>query len=744
MDINLTPAQTKQAATLATSKTDALILKLNQQLEVKVISIKTDLLTLSLQTTQSHKPIQVQSNLPVETIPGEKLQLLVTKIAPTAEFKVLNTNVENPSLPGQLKQQDTVKPLNLKNIVLKQIISGNEVQKMPEGTKALSSLASPTVTAKIISITGDKIQLKLYTSPNTESSAYTKTLQQNVLQKNNPIITLSKDQLTFSEAKPTEAKTTGPKLNAIDLQNYKPGQKIQLEVKQQGTNPKFNIIEKPEIKFSSGQILNTKITYIKNNTLQLQVAETSSHKSIELTLNVKQLSYPAKDSSPDSSSTPLTKSAALTKAVPLIKSIPLTHSDNLKLGQQLKLEVTKPGLQSEFKILDIKVEKPNTGQIITAKVITITNNKIQLQLTEANSPTVALKSNNQSPTQPLVNTTNKNAVQPPVITINKNQISYPVTDAKKPIDSPILIKGQQIKIEVIKTGGQTEFKLIQAPPDPQQKIIDTVKQLLPIQESPTVLLNQIIKHLEIINKNEKIPDTLKRLAKEIFDSLPQGKSLDNPKQLKQSIAHTGLFMEAKLLQYAKNNELNLPADFKHLLLKFHKSLKQELETKQEQNVKSTDLNLIKELQQKTENTLARIILNQLASLPKDDGPRQVWILDLPFLHKENAASVKIEIDREQHENKETNQENWTVAITISPPEIGTIHCKISCFDKTINTRFWSDKPETVTKIASHLDYLKTQLEQAGIITGHMSAHKGLPSTDSQQKITNHGLFDQQV
>ena len=92
---------------------------------------------------------------------------------------------------------------------------------------------------------------------------------------------------------------------------------------------------------------------------------------------------------------------------------------------------------------------------------------------------------------------------------------------KKPsaADGPFLKKGQQIKLEVIKTGIQPEFRVLQNVPV-QEKILETFKQLLPIQEQPTVLLNQLINNLAIINKNENISDTLKRLAKEILDSLP--------------------------------------------------------------------------------------------------------------------------------------------------------------------------------------------------------------------------------
>ncbi|MCF6251161.1 MAG: flagellar hook-length control protein FliK [Methylococcaceae bacterium] len=707
MDINQTQTQKKQLSSLAASNKDVSSLKLNQLIEARIINVKSESRILTLQTSQSAKPIQVQSNLSIDTKPGQTLQLLVTKVTPAAEFKVLSSDAELKSTET-FKSQETNKPINIKDLVLKQIIPANEIQKSRGETKTFETLTLPLITAKIISISNDKIQLKLYTHINAESKEYSKSLQQNVLQKNNPIITLTKQQLSFSDTKAIESRQA-----TSDFLSFKPGQKIQLEVKQQGNNPEFKIIDKLGVKLIPGQVITTKVIAINNNTLQLQSSEKKINQFTEFSLNVKQLSY------------------SIDKHSRHLSAVPFTNSENFRIGQQLKLEVTKPGLQPEFKILDIKSEKLSAGQIISAKIIDIKDHKIQLQLSENNQKNDKLNSSK--------------ATQPIIISLNKSQITYSKTEFNTSVNTPLLIKGQQVKLEIIKTGTQTEFKLLQSSPtSPQKKIQDTIKQLLPIQDPPPVLLNQIIKNLNAINNNKNIPDTLKQLAKEILDSLPQQQSLNNSRQLKHAISNSGLFLEAKIAQYAKNNNLNLTADFKILLLKFQHGLKHQLKLKLEKNEESSEINLLKEMQQKTENTLARMILNQLASLPKEENLRQVWILDLPFLHKDNAESVKIEIDRDQQNDNDEKQQNWTVSITVTPPKSGTIHCKISCFDKTVNTRFWSDNPETVAKISTHLDYLKVQLEQAGINTGHMSAHRGILASDIQQKISGQSLFDQEV
>jgi hypothetical protein len=50
--------------------------------------------------------------------------------------------------------------------------------------------------------------------------------------------------------------------------------------------------------------------------------------------------------------------------------------------------------------------------------------------------------------------------------------------------------------------------------------------------------------------------------------------------------------------------------------------------------------------------LARLVLNQLKSLPQDEVNRQVWTVELPFIDKKQAKSLQIQI---AEENKKTQQ-----------------------------------------------------------------------------------------
>ncbi|MCF6204175.1 MAG: flagellar hook-length control protein FliK [Methylococcaceae bacterium] len=573
-------------------------LKLNQKLNVQVIKNNLDTKTLTFRISPSNFSVQVQSNLAFKTKQGENLQLLVSKLTPLAEFKIIANDADTKTTNLNLDQQ-TEKPINLKDILLKQLISN-----ISKTTESLAISGKPSIiTAKIITIFKDEIQLQF---------------------------------------------------------------------------------EKPVIPAQS-----TNIITLKKEDILL------GHKGV---------------------------------------NSQTMESFNFKLGQKIYLTDISSGIDTDqkFKIISTTSEKLTKGQIINARVLKTNHNKTQLLLQPNYLSQKGLSSNNNNS---------------PIITLNKNQLISEQTIGFKntPFDIKNLQEGEVISFKVIKLGNQPKFELIDKNSliNTNLKIQDTIKQTLPAQNSPSELVNQLIKNLSSINDNASIPDNLKRLARQILDSIPHIKNDKvDPKILKQSVLNSGLFLEAKLTYSGKKNNLNLQADLKNQLLKLQHTIKQELETQQKSS--SSEIDLLQEIQKKTENSLAKIILNQLASLPKEEGIKQAWVLDIPFINKEVSESVKIEIEREQNKDEETNSGNWAVTITITPPGLGTIHCKVTCINKTINTRFWSDTEKVVSMINHNLDYLKTQFDKAGIETGHMLAHSGTEKNDVINTLKNQSLFDQKV
>jgi len=425
-------------------------------------------------------------------------------------------------------------------------------------------------------------------------------------------------------------------------------------------------------------------------------------------------------------------------------------------------------------------------QLVIAKIVSIIGSRIQLQVFPTSAET--------------------GSKPPALITIERSQLTNAPSDLKA---------GQNLNLEIIKTGTTPEFKIMPAAGQiPEAKIAEFTKQFLPRHEASPIFLNQLLKDLPKLTENQNVPQALKAIAIKIIQNLPPKEQLITSQGLKQAIANSGLFLEAKipaqaelikgLPQLIKNQSLpqslqriaaeilqnltqkepllNSPSnnpkpvhetdllpsqltssdaadntpktgalkepslvaeDFKANLLKFIQALKQEIANKGEQPSTQADLDLLKNLQHKTENTVAKLALDQLMSLPKEDSPKQLWIIDIPFIDRQQVQSVRIEVQHDKESRQQTGNSDWSVNITITPPGLDTIHCIASYRNNVINTFFKSRNTQTTELIKHHLDYLKNQLEESGMKTGHMDAHDEAQKTQPvhPHQLSQKKLFD---
>jgi len=425
-------------------------------------------------------------------------------------------------------------------------------------------------------------------------------------------------------------------------------------------------------------------------------------------------------------------------------------------------------------------------QLAIAKIVSIIGSRIQLQVFPTSAET--------------------GSKPPALITIERSQLTNAPSDLKA---------GQNLNLEIIKTGTTPEFKIMPATGQiPEAKIAEFTKQFLPRHEASPIFLNQLLKDLPKLTENQNVPQALKAIAIKIIQNLPPKEQLITSQGLKQAIANSGLFLEAKipaqaelikgLPQLIKNQSLpqslqriaaeilqnltqkepllNSPSnnpkpvhetdllpsqltsadaadntpktgalkepslvaeDFKANLLKFIQALKQEIANQGEQPSTQADLDLLKNLQHKTENTVAKLALDQLMSLPKEDSPKQLWIIDIPFIDRQQAQSVRIEVQHDKESRQQTGNSDWSVNITIMPPGLDTIHCIASYRNNVINTFFKSRNTQTTQLIKHNLDYLKNQFEESGLKTGHMDAHNEASKTQPAHphQLSQKKLFD---
>lgn len=342
----------------------------------------------------------------------------------------------------------------------------------------------------------------------------------------------------------------------------------------------------------------------------------------------------------------------------------------------------------------------------------------------------------------------------------------------------VLEPGQTLKLEIVKGGAVPELRVIlpqQADPPEAIAIQQALRQFLPKQQS----LNDIASTLRQISASQtdtsaRLPEPLSSAIKGILGNLLSREELSSAEGLQRGVNNSGIFLEAKL----QNLPTLLPGDLKNQLLtlldalqKQHPSvaagetpkpitaetsaaLAKSSSAPAEIASKALDtaaLNLAlenpataKALLSKTESALARIVLDQLASLPQDHSRQCVWQLEIPFTDGDRTDAAKLRINRERKTRQELDQDHWSVELELHPPGLGTVHSRITLAGESIDTYFWSDQENTTHLIREHLDLLSARYSQAGLEVGQLSANSGAAPTGGKPYALLPKLLDERV
>lgn len=153
---------------------------------------------------------------------------------------------------------------------------------------------------------------------------------------------------------------------------------------------------------------------------------------------------------------------------------------------------------------------------------------------------------------------------------------------------------------------------------------------------------------------------------------------------------------------------------------------------------------LKSLQHHTEGALARIVLDQLASLPQGEGKPLVWQMEIPFTDDGRSDSAKLKIVREQSSAAQSGQAYWSVILELSPPGLGTIHSRITLCGERVDTYFWTDRGSTSSLIKGNLDLLAARMHQAGLQVGELNALPGAPSDANPANAPVASLVDERA
>jgi hypothetical protein len=135
-----------------------------------------------------------------------------------------------------------------------------------------------------------------------------------------------------------------------------------------------------------------------------------------------------------------------------------------------------------------------------------------------------------------------------------------------------------------------------------------------------------------------------------------------------------------------------------------------------------------DLLQQTEAALARIHLNQLASLPREADHRLVeWLFDIPVRRGDTIDLWSARIYRDADEQSQTREQpaaQWRVQLAFDLPGLGPIQAQINLQGERISTHFWTTEAHTLPLLRQHLHELRRGMLAAGLEVGDIDCQQG--------------------
>lgn len=351
--------------------------------------------------------------------------------------------------------------------------------------------------------------------------------------------------------------------------------------------------------------------------------------------------------------------------------------------------------------------------------------------------------------------------------------------------------GNQLKLDVVSPGAIAALKILTPPVSSNNSIPTALRATLPLQAPlPPLLANLALIAREsgspLLPNGPRLapplPQTVVDLTRNIVDRLPNAQTLSTADGVKQAVAQSGLFLEARLAQGIQQpthqqNILpltaSIPMDFKGGLLGLLVSLLNLIKATPSNpasaamNTPSTHLppvashnpavaqatlnqsmNLqqaLRELLRSVESGVARLQLNQLvSSAPEEDGKRS-WIMELPMRNGEHIDLIQLHLEKEKKQQGKKKAVLWTVTLSLTPKGLGPVQVRVSLANNIINTSFWSENPQASTFIKENLPILKNRYREVGLSVGTLNAHEGrAPTPTSADEYLHHTLLDEKA
>ena len=131
-----------------------------------------------------------------------------------------------------------------------------------------------------------------------------------------------------------------------------------------------------------------------------------------------------------------------------------------------------------------------------------------------------------------------------------------------------------------------------------------------------------------------------------------------------------------------------------------------------------------------ESSLTHMQHTQLQNLNESQSGRPLWLMELPIKDGQDIDVFELRISEEENTQAEGEKKKiWNVTLQFNLTGLGKIKAHIKMQDDFISTRFFSEKPETLSLFQKNLDFLRGRLNYNGLNVGNIECTHAKLSKD---------------
>lgn len=130
-----------------------------------------------------------------------------------------------------------------------------------------------------------------------------------------------------------------------------------------------------------------------------------------------------------------------------------------------------------------------------------------------------------------------------------------------------------------------------------------------------------------------------------------------------------------------------------------------------------------------EGALARVHLNQISSLQAQGTEQALWVMEFPLPKEHGEGPLKLRLERDgKRAGAGAGASGWRLDLDFSLEPLGPLRASVLMRGEQLNVRLWAERPDTLSRIQTHLDLLDAGLRRTGLEVAHLACYPGQPVT----------------